>query len=149
MAKNIFDEPITNEILARVEKLAPGSQRLWGKMDVAQMLAHLSTPLKTALGELKAKNVYVPVVSPLFKKYLISRGRFWEGKTPTMGEFLIADQRDFDTEKQLFLAIFDRFVNTGRNGELAKHPFFGKMGAEDWGKTTYVHFDHHLRQFGV
>lgn len=149
MAKNIFDEPITNEILVRIEKLSPASQRRWGKMDVAQMLAHLSTPLRTALGELKAKNVYVPVVSPLFKRYLINKGRFWEGKTPTMGEFLIKDQRDFDTEKKIFLALFARFVEAGRIGQLASHPFFGKMDAADWGKTTYVHFDHHLRQFGV
>jgi hypothetical protein len=149
MAKNIIEEDTLNEVLARVAKLSPETQRLWGKMNVAQMLVHLSSTLKTGLGELKAKNVYVPLISPLLKRYIMGGGRFMKGATPTMGEFLIKETHDFAKSQQEFTDILKRFVAEGRNDALKSHPFFGKMDAEAWGKTSYGHIDHHLRQFGV
>ena len=38
--KNIFTKEVTKDVIARVEKLTPESQPTWGKMSVAQMLAH-------------------------------------------------------------------------------------------------------------
>jgi hypothetical protein len=29
------------------------------------------------------------------------------------------------------------------------HPMFGKMTADQWGRSMWKHLDHHLRQFGV
>lgn len=148
-SKNIIEESTFNEVLSRLNKLTPQTQRLWGKMDVAQMLVHLSCTLKTGLGELKAKNVYVPIISPLMKRYLMRGGRFMKGATPTMGEFLIKERYDFDASRNEFIAVLNRFVAEGRKEKLDRHPFFGKMDAEAWGKTSYGHIDHHLRQFGV
>ncbi|UPT67043.1 MAG: DUF1569 domain-containing protein [Sphingobacteriales bacterium JAD_PAG50586_3] len=149
MAKSVIDEHTLNEVLERLNKLSPDTQRQWGKMNVSQMLVHLSCTLKTGLGELKAKNVYVPLISPLMKRYLMRGGRFMKGATPTMGEFLIKEQYDFATSRNEFIDILNRFVAEGRKEQLKRHPFFGKMDAEAWGKTSYGHIDHHLRQFGV
>ncbi len=33
---NLFNQSDTTQILERIEKLTPDSQRLWGKMNVAQ-----------------------------------------------------------------------------------------------------------------
>jgi hypothetical protein len=148
-SKNIMDESTFNEVLSRLNKLTPETQRLWGKMNVAQMLVHLSATLKTGLGELKAKNVYVPLISPLMKRYIMGGGKFMKGATPTMGEFLIKEQYDFDASLTEFIDILNRFVAEGRKESLKRHPFFGQMDAEAWGKTSYGHIDHHLRQFGV
>ena len=38
----IFNEDVLNENLIRLEKLTPNTQPLWGKMNVAQMLAHIN-----------------------------------------------------------------------------------------------------------
>ena len=38
--KNIFEKDTTEEVISRIEKLSPESQRLWGRMSVSQMLAH-------------------------------------------------------------------------------------------------------------
>ncbi len=38
--KNIFNQSDTIELINRIEKLTPESKPKWGKMAVAQMLAH-------------------------------------------------------------------------------------------------------------
>ena len=48
--KNLFTQNDTTEILNRVDNLTPTSQRLWGKMEAAQMLAHCSKVLEAATG---------------------------------------------------------------------------------------------------
>jgi hypothetical protein len=66
-----------------------------------------------------------------------------------MGEFLIKETHDFAKSQQEFTDILKRFVAEGRKAKLKPHPFYGEMDAEAWGKTSYGHIDHHLRQFGV
>ncbi len=149
MQKNIFEEAVYRDVLARLEKLTPETPRQWGKMDVAQMLAHLTIPLKTGLGELKAKKVYLPLISPLAVKYVLHGGGFGKGLSPTMKEFIVKDSHIFDTEKQALVETLNRVITLGKQGQLKPHPFFGKMNPTEWGIVTYSHVDHHLRQFGV
>ena len=42
MLLNTFDSSTTDSVLARLEKISANTQPLWGKMNVAQMLAHLN-----------------------------------------------------------------------------------------------------------
>ena len=49
--KNLFDDIAYHEILERLHKLSPNSQRQWGKMQVAQMLAHCKQAFKVPLTE--------------------------------------------------------------------------------------------------
>jgi len=37
---NIFNKQDSLEIIERINKLSPSTPALWGKMDVAKMLAH-------------------------------------------------------------------------------------------------------------
>lgn len=50
LMKNIYNHLDTEEILNRIDKLSPNSQPQWGKMDVAQMLAHCSSFQDIAMG---------------------------------------------------------------------------------------------------
>ncbi len=43
---------MANQVKTRLGKLEPQSERLWGKMTAAQMLAHCSVSLQWAVGEL-------------------------------------------------------------------------------------------------
>ena len=67
--KNLFDPAVKQELLDRINTLTPQTERKWGKMDVAQMLAHLQAPMGVALGthSLKA-NWLMKLIMPLFKK---------------------------------------------------------------------------------
>ena len=49
--KNLFDATVANQIKARLGKLEPQSERRWGKMTAAQMLAHCSVSMQWAVGE--------------------------------------------------------------------------------------------------
>jgi hypothetical protein len=48
--KNLFQPEAVDEVISRVDTLQPATQRLWGKMDVAQMMAHCSAALDMAAG---------------------------------------------------------------------------------------------------
>ena len=53
--RNLFEPDAVQEVMTRIEQLKPTSQRQWGKMDVAQMMAHCSATLEMASGKFVAK----------------------------------------------------------------------------------------------
>lgn len=145
--KNLFNNITKQEIVERINKLTPHSQRLWGKMDAAQMLAHLQMPLGIAIGAHSIKgNWLMRLILPFFKKML------WDDKPykqclPTDKTFIIADAKDFENEKAKLLDMVNRFTEANMVTEV--HPVFGKMTKEQWSMATWKHIDHHLKQFGV
>lgn len=50
--KSLFNEIDYKEIRKRLESLTTNNQRRWGKLNVAQMLAHCSTGFEIAIGNL-------------------------------------------------------------------------------------------------
>jgi hypothetical protein len=145
--KNLFDPAVKQDIIVRINKLTPQSQRQWGKMDVAQMLAHCQMPLGVATGDHKLKGgFFLKLIGPLFKKQLFNDKPF-KRDLPTDKSFKIADTRDFEKEKQKLVQMITNFSETAMSGE--PHPFFGKLTKEEWSKGTWKHLDHHLQQFGV
>jgi hypothetical protein len=149
--KSLFNQKDAGEFIARINQLTPASQPLWGKMNVAQMLAHCEVPLRVAHGELKPK--VSPLIRFLFggmaKKSLLS-GKPFKKNSPTMSEAKIADDRIFETEKQKLIQRINEFPKRGANGITKEdHPFFGKLSVADWDLLQVKHLDHHLSQFGV
>jgi Protein of unknown function (DUF1569) len=146
--KNLFDPAVKQEIITRINNLTPQSQRQWGKMDVAQMLAHLQVPIGVALGTNAVKgNWLLKLVLPLFKKKLYDETP-WKQGLPTDRSFVMTGQiKDFENEKKQLLDHISRFTETNMVNE--KHPVFGKLTKENWSKATWKHIDHHLKQFGV
>lgn len=68
----------------------------------------------------------------------------------TIPTILIADNRDFEREKELLKEKIILFQNNGpEKCTTHPHPFFGKLTSEQWGIGVYKHLDHHLTQFGV
>ena len=53
--KNLFDATVANQVKTRLGKLEPQSERRWGKMAAAQMLAHCSVSMQWAVGELASE----------------------------------------------------------------------------------------------
>lgn len=146
--KNLFDPSVKQEIVNRINKLTPESQRQWGKMNVAQMLAHLQMPMGVALGTNTVKgNWFMKLILPLFKKMLYDE-KPWKQGLPTDKTFVMTGtEKDFTTEKNLLLDKVSRFTEANMVNE--KHPVFGKLTKEQWSKATWKHIDHHLKQFGV
>ena len=137
-------------IIKRIDHLTPQAQPKWGKMDVAQMLAHCQGPLQVALGELPMKKPgpIKKLLFSFFKKSLYSDTP-WKKGLPTSKEFRVVDQRNFDAEKKELLKWIDRFHAEKNRTEWPPHPFCGRFTPEQWGMMQYKHLDHHLTQFGV
>ena len=47
--KNLFDARVADQVKTRLGKLEPQSERRWGKMTAAQMLAHCSVSMQWAV----------------------------------------------------------------------------------------------------
>ncbi len=146
--KNLFDPVLKQEVITRINTLNPQSQRQWGKMDVAQMLAHVQVPVGVALGTNTVKgNWLMKLIFPLFKKKLYDETP-WKQGLPTDRSFIMTGQsKNFETEKSQFLDMVSRFTENNMLSE--RHPVFGKLTKENWSKATWKHLDHHLKQFGV
>ena len=148
--KTIYNETDKNEILGRIEKLTPESKALWGKMNVAQMLAHSAKALQMAWGEVKTKNSPMQIIGQFFKKPFVRGEKLFGQNAPTSPEIKIIDKKEFQVEKVNFISAVNKAYTDGAKGpKVAKHAFFGKMTSDDWGLLGYKHSDHHLRQFGV
>jgi len=146
--KNLFDPAVKQETINRINTLTPQTERKWGKMDAAQMLAHLQAPMGVALGthSLKA-NWLMKLIMPLFKKALYDE-KPWKQGLPTDKTFITAGQpKNFEEEKTKLLEMLNRFSENNMVND--KHPIFGKLTKEQWSKATWKHFDHHLKQFGA
>jgi hypothetical protein len=145
--KNLFDPAVKQDIIVRINKLTPQSQRQWGKMDVAQMLAHCQMPLGVATGKHKLKGGFpLSIIGPLFKRVLYSEKPF-KRNLGTAPSFRMTSPKEFEKEKQGLIEMINQFSETTMTNE--PHPIFGKMTKEQWSKGTWKHLDHHLQQFGV
>ncbi|HTN45065.1 MAG TPA: DUF1569 domain-containing protein [Flavipsychrobacter sp.] len=154
MMQSLFTTEGKQSILDRIQRLTPQSQKQWGKMNVAQMLAHCQKPLEAALNiELIPTDLKMKMLSFLFGKMVKNQylsGAELKKNSPTAPTFVITDERDFEKEKEILIKDINAFSEKGRAGKLGnRHPFFGKMTHEEWDALQWKHLDHHLKQFGV
>ena len=148
--KNLFQREAIEEVSARIDKLQPATQRQWGKMDVAQMMAHCSASLDMASGRLNTPRAFVGrLIGPFFKS-VYTNDKPFSRSSPTDPKLVVSDQRDFLREQeQLKLKV--RQFHDGGEAQCTRHPhpFFGDLTPQAWSRGMYKHLDHHLRQFGA
>lgn len=146
--KSIQDPIVYQEIVQRINKLQLTNTRQWGKMDVAQMMAHCAHALEVSLGDRVSKQGLMgKLFGKLAKKSLAGDKPFRQG-LPTAPDYVMADPKNFDAEKKRLTAAIKRLASPSAQGSII-HPFFGKMTPDELGVLNYKHLDHHLRQFGV
>jgi hypothetical protein len=148
--KNLFEPNDRDALLGRLSRLQSSSSRQWGKMNVAQMLAHSSAALEVACGDrIKTQRLLGRVLAPFVRSAVLGDKPF-SRNAPTDPDFRIADERDFEKEKARLASLVARFYSRGPSAvEGVVHSFFGRLTADQWGRLMYKHLDHHLRQFGA
>ena len=73
--KNLFEAAMVEEVKERMAQLRPESERLWGKMNAAQSLAHCSAAMKMATGKIYPPRILIGrLLGRLAKKSLIVNG---------------------------------------------------------------------------
>ena len=148
--KTLYQPEVAEEVISRVDKLQPAAERQWGKMDVAQMMAHCSAGMDMASGRLNIPRVFIGRLLAPFVKPIFTNEKPFSRNNPTSNKLVVADQRDFLREQeQLKLKV--RQFHEGGEARCTRHPhpFFGELTPQEWGRGMYKHLDHHLRQFGA
>jgi hypothetical protein len=150
--KNLFDATAATEVKTRLEKLRPQTERLWGKMTAAQMLAHCSVSMQWAVGEVVPDKIALParLMGWLVKPMVFRNDDPMRKNSPTAKSLIVAGEPDLASERDRLSGLIDRFTAGGPAACTTNpHSFFGKMTPDEWAILMYKHLDHHLRQFGV
>jgi len=149
--KNVFNLEDSQELIARVEALTPETKNLWGKMSVAQMLAHCNVPYEMTYTDKYPKpKGFKKFMIKLFAKNLVVGPKPYKRNMRTAPEFLITNERDFETEKQKMVANIEKTQKLGASHFEGKESHaFGPLTEKQWNTLFYKHLNHHLEQFGV
>ncbi|MEJ6979797.1 DUF1569 domain-containing protein [Pedobacter sp. P351] len=149
--KNIFEKSIADEFVSRINQLKPESQPLWGKMNVAQMLAHCNVTYELVYEHKHKKpNVLMKFILKTFVKKVVVSETPYKRNNPTAPYFIIKDEKKFDLERK---RLIDHIIKTQELGEAhfdkKESHSFGILSVSEWNNMFYKHLDHHLAQFGV
>jgi len=147
---SIFDARDNRELIERIGRLRADSRAVWGKMNVAQMLAHCRQPLRVACGELQLSRGLIGILFGGMARRSLTSDKAWKRNMPTHPKFVIANSAAFEAEREQLLSLVRRFAEQGPSIlSTQPHPFFGPLRVEQWDRLQWRHLDHHLRQFAV
>lgn len=140
----------SKQFAQRVAQLTATSQRLWGTMEVHQMLAHCLIPLELALGIRQVKvNPLLALLGPITRPMFINPKPF-RRNMPTDPGLIVRKHPDFEEKRLRLLQHIQQLEREGATAySTAPHPLFGRLSPEQWDVLQTKHLDHHLRQFGV
>ena len=149
--KNIFTPEVSAEVIARINNLNPTTQPAWGKMNVAQMLAHCSVTYEMVYSDKHPKATGIKkLLLKAFVKGPMVNEKPYPKNSRTAPQFLISDVRVFETEKRHLIDFIEETQQLGEaHFEGKESNSFGPLSAKEWNNMFYKHLDHHLSQFGV
>jgi len=149
--KNLYEPATAEQVKRRTAQLRPDSERLWGKMNPAQAVAHCSAGLEWAVGDIVPERMFLGrIIGTFVKPMVLKNEEPMRRNSPTLKSLVVEDERDLRTERERLCGLIDRFAGAGPKGcTTHPHSFFGRLTPEEWATLMYKHLDHHLRQFGV
>lgn len=150
--KTFLDSDNRQEILSRLQKLTPTSERRWGTMTPHQMVCHLADSTRVALGLLPVRSLSNILTRSRLFRIMAFNPLPWPHGLKTAPEI---DQTVggtppavFEADLRELMRLLDAFIADTRTN-WPDHPIMGSFSRKDWGKQMYRHCDHHLKQFGV
>ncbi len=149
--KNVFDADDVSEVLNRIQGLTPSSEPQWGKMNVAQMLAHCNVTYEMALEDKHAKpNILMRMLLKVLVKKAVVNTKPYPRNSRTAPVFIVSDERDFAAEKERLIGYVQKTQQMGEAPFEGKNSLsFGPLTSGEWNNMFYKHLDHHLTQFAV
>ncbi|WP_293303877.1 DUF1569 domain-containing protein [Pedobacter sp. UBA5917] len=149
--KNIFEPAVTGEITERINQLSPSTAQLWGKMNVAQMLAHCNVSYELVYDDIHPKpGPFTRFLLKTLVKNKVVNEKPYPKNNQTAPQFIIKGEKDFEKEKSRLIAYINKTQQLGEShfDGKASHSF-GALTKTEWNNMFYKHLDHHLNQFGV
>lgn len=148
---NIFDKKVTQGLIDRVNQLTPATQGRWGKMHVAQMMAHCNVAYEMTYDSKHPKPSALSrfIIKLLAKKQVVGPKPYPKNGR-TAPAFIVSEERDFEEEKKRLIDYLEKTQTLGADYFDGRESHsFGKLTTQEWSTMFYKHLDHHLTQFGV
>jgi len=152
MAKIDLNRETLPQFTQRIEQLQDDTPARWGTMGPAKMLRHLRYSAEMALGEVDPPKVSIPVPGWLAYRIFFDWFTNWPpGKIKAPKDCFPEPDGAVAAEREALIPVLERFVDTAERepNERRRNPVLGTIPMSRWQRTTGVHMDHHLRQFGV
>ena len=149
--KNVFDIKNVHQILDRIEKLTPETKNNWGKMNVAQMLAHCNVTYELVYDKKHPRpSWFMGIILKVLIKNFVVNTKLYKKNIRTAPVFLIREEKDFYKEKKRLIEYIKKTQELGENyfNNRESHSF-GRLKKVEWSNMFYKHLDHHLQQFGA
>lgn len=149
--KNIFDKTVSTEIIERINSLNTYSKPKWGKMSVAQMLAHCNVTYELIYENKhpKPKGIKKWMLKTFVKNFVVNE-KSYKKNSRTVPEFVISNEKDFNEEKERLISFILKTQELGSDYfENKESHSFGNLTKKEWNNMFYKHLDHHLYQFEV
>ena len=148
----LFDRSVAEKIKDRISCLSPTSQAQWGKMNVNQMMCHVTDGFLMSMGDRPLPDQSTFIDRTLIK-FLVLKVFKMPKEVPTAAGL---DQMregtkpgEFEDNLRNMTDALDRISYLPDDHQWAAHPRFGPMKRNEWGILGYKHIDHHLKQFGA
>lgn len=148
---NIFSKEVSDDLIKRINELTPSTQPRWGKMSVAQMLAHCNVTYEMVYEDIHKKpGTFMKfILKNLIKNKVVSETPYRKNNT-TAPQFIIKETKDFNAEKQRLINYIIKSQQSGEDYfDNRESHSFGKLNKAEWNNMFYKHLNHHLTQFGV
>lgn len=144
---------LKSEYTKRLAELKPDAERLWGKMNVQQMIEHMSDYIRIANGRTPIEVITPEADLPKMQGFLMSEKPFREN-TPNslMPDTPVATRHNTqEAAIEELQGEIDHFFDTFNKDKELKiaNPFFGYLSFDMQVQLLHKHAWHHLRQFGM
>jgi hypothetical protein len=148
---NIFTRKVADDAIQRINNLTSSTKAKWGKMEVAQMLAHNCVTYEMVYEGIHPKpNFLMKFILKSFVKKIVVSETPYPKNSRTAPAFIIKGARDFEAEKNRLITYINKTQQLGEAGFKNKESDqFGNLSIAEWSNMFYKHLDHHLTQFGV
>lgn len=149
--KSVFKQADTAEIINRINQLKPDSERHWGKMTVAQMLAHCNVSYEMVYENKHPRpNAFMKFILKNLVKNKVVNEKPYPHNNRTAPQFIIKEDKNFEQEKARLINYIKKTQQLGEAHFDGKESHsFGALSKAEWNNMFYKHLDHHLTQFGV
>ncbi len=143
---------VVSDLPAYLKQLDSSTPGKWGKMNVQQMIEHMTDSVREATGRIPRTIVTPEEKLPAIKSFLMSDKEFRpETKNPLMpAEPIPVRNSDKDSairELESELKYFVEFYKTNPDA-IITNAIFGHLNFEEWIQLLHKHAVHHLKQFG-
>jgi hypothetical protein len=136
--------------LAGLDVNAP---RKWGKMNVQQMIEHMSDYVRIASGKTRLETVTPEDRLPRMQSFLESEKPFPENTPNALMSDIPAAERHTSKEDAIreLQGEIDHFfaAHEAESDKVTPNPFFGDLNFQQQVQLLHKHATHHLRQFGL